>query len=178
MTAWLERSRAMRADVPIVSIATIARPSGAIVTIDTVGGTTDLAQPRMTGDEIDERAAIVQEGAKVPIDWADGFAQLEARPTPPWVSPPEWLSMINAAGRFLDQWGGKAAALGWSAGELFGLDEVAPMNRLDRRGAAFFLARAEVVAITAAEITIRLGNTVQRIQRREGLAAPGWEATA
>ncbi|MEO8926405.1 MAG: hypothetical protein ABI306_04505 [Caulobacteraceae bacterium] len=121
-----------------------------------------------------ERAAIIQEGAGVPAAWADGFARLEALPVPRGVDSAAWLAMMDAAGRFLDQWGGKAAALGWSAGELFGLDPDAPLNRRDKRGAAFYLVGAEVLAVTGEAITLRTGGAVHRSVKR-GIAAPAWE---
>lgn len=125
--------------------------------------------------DFEERAAIVQEGASVPREWAEGFATLEARPVPRGVDAAQWLAMMNAAGRFLDEWGAKAAALGWTAGELFALDPDSPMGRLDRRGAGFFLARRQVVAITATEITVKTGEAIQRVRRRSGCGAPAWE---
>lgn len=138
----------------------------------------EVATPRFDADQVAERAAIVQEGACVPREWAEGFATLEARPAPRGVNEAEWLAMMNAAGRFLDEWGAKAAALGWTAGELFALDAQAPMGRLDRRGAGFFLARCKVVAITATEIVVKAGDSVQRVYRKVGLGLPGWESAA
>lgn len=117
--------------------------------------------------DLTERAAIIQEAAKVPRDWADGFAKLEAMGPPRGVDHAAWLAVLNAAGRFLDQWGAKAAALGWTAGELFGLDPNAPLNRRDDRGAAFFLANAEVLAITAEAITLKVGGSLQSVRRRD-----------
>jgi hypothetical protein len=128
-----------------------------------------------TDDDLAERGAIIAEGARVPHDWAEGFARLLAAPIPPTVAPATWRAMLDAAGRFLDAWGAKAAALGWSAGELFGLDPLAPLGRRDRRGAAFFLAGAEVVAITADAITVRIGGAIQNIRRRDGFTVPAWE---
>ncbi|MGI9170241.1 MAG: hypothetical protein ACR2FH_08725 [Caulobacteraceae bacterium] len=128
-----------------------------------------------TGDDLAERGAIIEEGAGVPAAWADEFARLQALPVPAGVSEPAWRAMIDAAGRFLDRWGGKAAALGWTAGELIGFDPDAPMNRRDRRGAALFLDGAEVIAVTNQAITGRTGGVVQRVYRRAGFAVPSKE---
>jgi hypothetical protein len=125
-----------------------------------------------------ERAAIIEEGAQVPRDWAEGFAKLEALPAPLGLDPAQWFAVVSAAGRFLDEWGAKAAALGWTASELFGLDPAAPLNRRDRRGAAFFLAEAEVLAITAEAISLRVGPSALRVYRREGCGRAAWEAIA
>ena len=112
----------------------------------------------LSPDDLAERAAIVQEGAAVPAEWADGFARLEA----------SWLAMMDAAGRFLDQWGSKAAALGWTPAELF-------EGPREARGAAFNLAGAEVLAVTAEAITLRKGGAILRLVRRPGGALPVWE---
>ena len=172
MSVWSERSRALLASHfaddppwPIGTIGTIAPHEPPIVPI----------VPNVQASEIAERAAIIQEGAKVPADWADGFARLEALPAPRGVDGAAWLAMLDAAGRFLDEWAGKAHALGWTAGELFGLDDDAPWNRRDRRGAAFFLARAEVLAITREAITVRIGDAKQSIYRRAGMGPAAWE---
>ncbi len=134
-----------------------------------------LSQLSQCPGDLAERAAIIEEGAKVPRAWAEGFASLEAAPVPAGVSVRDWRAMVDSAGRFLDAWGTKAEALGWSAAELFGLDPMAPLGRLDRRGAAFFLTRAEVLAITSVAITVRVGASIQNIRRRDGFTVPAWE---
>jgi hypothetical protein len=53
---------------------------------------------------------------------------------------------------------------------------VAPLARLDRLGAAFLMAGREVLAVTADEITLRQGRSVQRLRRRPTDAAPAWGA--
>lgn len=176
MSRWLEQALTIVAENGHVETVEIAEtpysdPIPGVSTVSTVS-TNDIS-----GD-FEERAAIVQEGARVPEGWAVGFATLAARPPPRGVDPTAWLGMMDAAGRFLDEWASKADALGWSAGELFGLNPDAPMNRLDQRGAAFFLVRAEVVAITGAEITIRKGGSIQRIPRTTGRGPPAWEPAA
>lgn len=123
----------------------------------------------------DERATIVQVGANVPREWAEGFAKLEACPVSPGENTATWLAMMNAAGRFLDRWANKAAALGWTAGELFGLDAEAPINRRDHRGAAFFLIGRDVVDVTATEIKMMDGANVLTMRRRGGFTLPAWE---
>jgi hypothetical protein len=127
---------------------------------------------------LEERAAIVEEGAKVPREWAEGFARLCCMSPPGGTNRHEWQAALDGAGRFLDQWAGKAHALGWTASELFGLNPDAPLGRLDQRGAAYFLARREVVAVTADEITFRVDDVLQRLRRRPVTSRPGWEALA
>jgi hypothetical protein len=69
-------------------------------------------------DAIEERAAIISETCPVP--YADTFARLNHQ-KPMAVSHAQWSRALDDAGRFLDGWGAKAAAMQWSAGELFDL---------------------------------------------------------
>lgn len=142
----------------------------------TMGATEPPSRP--TVFDLAERTAIIQEGAPfpIPVEWAEGFARLSTAPCPPGIAEAAWQGMIDAAGRFLDQWGAPAATLGWTAAELFGLDPQAPERRLDRRGAAFFLVDAEVLVVTADLITIRKRGSVLKIPRRAALTAPAWQA--
>jgi hypothetical protein len=126
--------------------------------------------------DVEERAAIIEEGAGVPREWAEGYAMLCLIPTPPGVHPGRWHAVIKGMGHFIDQWAGKAHALGWSPAELFGLDPVAPLLRLDRLGVAFLMAGREVIAVTADEITVRQGRAVQRLPRRPTDAIVAWDA--
>lgn len=132
------------------------------------------AHPLATAALAEPAAVMGEEGATVPSEWIEGFAVLVSRPAPMGADPAKWIALLNAAGRFLVTWGARAAVLGWTAGELFGLDTQAPMGRLDRRGAAFFLAGVEVVAITADAITVRQGASVQRVYRRSTTGAAAW----
>jgi hypothetical protein len=69
-----------------------------------------------TGDEIDERAALAVD--RVPDCYLDAWARLNhQKPVP--TSDAQWSRAVNDAGRFLDDWGDEAAAMQWSAGELF-----------------------------------------------------------
>src|SRR5207248_11651278 len=62
------------------------RPNGAIGTIGTPEQNSEQpgsnAEYPTVGDEIHERAAIVECGATVPRAWADGFAALCSMPAP------------------------------------------------------------------------------------------------
>src|SRR5271163_2837295 len=69
-------------------------------------------------DAIEERAAIISETCPAP--YADTFARLNHQ-KPMTVSDAQWSRAIDDAGRFLDDWGAEAAAMQWSAGELFDL---------------------------------------------------------
>jgi hypothetical protein len=165
MSVWRDRLlAAMARDIdarervrvaPLVRIGSVPRPNWT--------NRTNRTGAEDAGQALAERAAVIAEGAKVPLDWARGFAKLESLPPPVGVELPEWLAVVSAAGRFLDQWGAQAAALGWTAEELFGLDPASPLNRLDPHGAAFFLAGANVVEVGPKAIIFRVGPNVFRL---------------
>ena len=79
-----------------------------------VGAILDSAGPDVA--EIDERAGIASDS--VPALYLDTWARLNCQ-KPASVSEAEWRLALDEAGRFLDAWGEDAAAMQWSAGELF-----------------------------------------------------------
>jgi hypothetical protein len=81
----------------------------------------------------DEREAIAIELGGVPVIYAKAFAQIQARP-PADVPDDRWHRFVDDGGRFLDRWGGEAERLGWTAVDLFGLDQVKPMARYNNMG--------------------------------------------
>jgi hypothetical protein len=60
----------------------------------------------------DERAAIAEFEGGIPRAWGEGFARLQTMARPARMRPDRWQEMIDDAGRFLDRWAVKAAALG------------------------------------------------------------------
>jgi hypothetical protein len=109
-----------------------------------------------------------------PAAWREQLAALDpARPPLP-LSPDRWRQIIDDADRFLTQWGGPAAALGWTELELFG---VSPgfTRRLDRDGLLYALAGRSVVAMTAEAATIDAGGgKVTRYYRMDRSGAVTW----
>jgi hypothetical protein len=83
------------------------------------------------------------------------FDALE-RKCPEYVEHERWQQAVADARRFLAQWGEKAAALGWSARDLFGLAAVpgtpAPnyrrLSRYDQTGLIWLIQGRRVVALT------------------------------
>jgi hypothetical protein len=113
-----------------------------------------------------ERAAIIEFDGGVAREWAESLARLECSPSPPGVTLATWRKAIDRAARFCDRWGAIAAAEGWTAGELFGLNPAAPFGRLDMRGAAFIGLDLDVIDVTAEAIVFWAANGA--IQRRQG----------
>jgi hypothetical protein len=76
---------------------------------------------------------------------AAALAALKRR-RPDCVESGPWQRALEDGHRFLIQWGEQAAAFGWTAEELFGLDPVAPLRRYDVMGLIWFLQGCPVVA--------------------------------
>ena len=76
--------------------------------------------------EVEERR-IVQYGAGVPREWAEGFARLDRASPPKGFSPSRWQRVIDDGGRFRHRGRARDAALGWDAAAVFG---VATLRRL------------------------------------------------
>jgi hypothetical protein len=117
---------------------------------------------------LDERAAIMEYDGKLPRAWAEYLARLVQGPPPGDFQERHWQVVVDGALRFADEWAGRAYALGWRPEELFGLDQVAPSARVDRRGLAFLLANgARVVSIDESGADIFMpGGARQRFYRR------------
>jgi hypothetical protein len=90
---------------------------------------------------------------------------LESR-CPEFVPVERWLRAIEDGRRFLAQWAGPAAALGWTAPDLFGLHQAPAkprpsynrLSRYDGTGLVWLLGGRPVVALTEATAAI-LGPT-------------------
>ena len=68
-------------------------------------------------DAIEERAGLAADC--VPACYLDAWARLQCQRPFTIDFGREWRRAINDAGLFLDAWGADAAAMRWSAGELF-----------------------------------------------------------
>ncbi len=146
------------------------RPASRLSTLTALSTEPSLA-------DFEERAAIIEFDGGIDREWAEALARLECSPPPPGVTRATWRKAIDRAARFCDRWGAIAAAEGWTAGELFGLNPAAPFGRLDMRGAAFIGLDLDVIDVTADAIVFQAANgAIQRLQRRPNLAAPVWEA--
>lgn len=131
----------------------------------------------------DERAALVEVGARVPRPWAEEFARLDLRHRPPAMSPAEWRGILDDAGRFLDRYAGEAAALGWGPLDVFGVVLSVDGRQIGRRvGLAFLIGGGVVERITADRATVRAPSGSTLTYLRHGPMPPGavalWEVFA
>ena len=74
------------------------------------------AKPEPDAVELEERKGMAM--ASVPEPYLDAWARLQCQK--PMRGPDaEWRQAIDAAGRFLDQWGSLAVEFQWTPGDLF-----------------------------------------------------------
>jgi hypothetical protein len=92
--------------------------------------------------------------AGIPRQWTEGLRRLEASTSIAGMLPLERLPLIEDARRFLAEWGGEAARLGWTAKDVFGLHPVAPKDRYDAMGLVPLLHGRKVVSIAPDRATI------------------------
>jgi hypothetical protein len=139
-------------------------------------GTTNF-EVACANENYEERAALVEYGADVPRDWAEGFARLVVAPPPAGLSLETWWAIVDDAARFLDDWGRKAATVGWSALDVFGVSMQLPRMRSEITGLLPFIAGGTVVAINWCSATIHspTGDEVVWLRRSHPGAVAVWE---
>lgn len=84
------------------------------------------------------RAALL-EAAGLPIEWTEPFAKLLCGGPPGNYDAGYWEHTLAGAAIFAPQWAGHAFRSGWSAEDVFGLDDIAPACRHDCMGLAWLL---------------------------------------
>ena len=90
-----------------------------------------------------------------PVSYTSELAVLRAK-CPAYVDAADWQQAIENGARFLAQWAEQAAALGWTARDLFGLAEIREsprpsyqrLSRYDKTGLIWLLRGRRVVELT------------------------------
>lgn len=139
---------------------------------------TSLEDAERPEDAFEERAAIVEFDGSAPREWAEGFARLDLATPPAGFTTARWRQLIDDGGHFLDRWASEAAALGWTATDVFGLHPNAPATRFDGMGLVVLIGGGEVIAVSADRATIRgqSGNSLTYYLRRPRPdAVAAWE---
>ena len=116
-------------------------------------------------------------GPALLAEWNAGVSRLQTMACPAGVRPDRWRQAIVDAGRFLDQWGAQAAALGWSTLDVFGAHPTHPLERLDCAGLIILLHGDELLAFTAdtARTRRRSGAILTYYRRPRPEAVPLWK---
>lgn len=106
--------------------------------------------------------------------WRAGLARLNPERIPcPGYRSDEWARVYALAQAFLDNFGGQAEALGWTAVRLFGVHPEAGIVRVDSCGGLVLGVGGAVRAITATEI--RLGHLTHYWKPHRLAGIPIWE---
>jgi len=149
---------------------------------------------RDISDQSDQRSAPGDRGADfgrfcrfgrtIPA-YAEVFDVLERR-CPDRIEVGCWQRAVEDGRGFLAQWGEQAAALGWTARDLFGLHtppaKPAPnyrrLSRYDGTGLIWLLRGRHVVALTAGTAAIENPTHAVTIYRKNNKSAldPPWDA--
>jgi hypothetical protein len=119
-------------------------------------------------NDIIERSAIIENDAGVPRGWAEAYARLNPARPPAAVPLRRWMQFIDDIGRFFD--GGfaeKAAALGWTALDLFGCDRDKPFVRIDRQGLCWLIAGGRLVDFSENAAIIETWTGARQTWRRK-----------
>ena len=119
-------------------------------------------------DALEERAALIEYGAEIPRQWAEGYAALCSMGAPAGFYPERWQRIVDAAGTFLDHWAVRAIACGWSDLDVFGCDPDKADRRFDCMGLLLLLDRCEIVGIDehGADLIAIPGEAQLRYRRR------------
>ena len=108
------------------------------------------------------------------------FGVLQLKP-PALVDVARWRQCVEDGSKFLARWGQQAEALGWTAGDLFGLIEIperpppsfSRLSRYDRLGLCWALQGRDVIALTAEGAVIRTTTGTTLTYYRHGRPALG-----
>jgi hypothetical protein len=133
----------------------------------------------MNSDDFGGRAALIEYGAGVPREWAEGFARLDMAMPPKGFDERRWRTLIDDGGKFLDRWGADAARLGWTAADVFGVSpRAATAAPSDAASLVMLINGGEVVAISPFSADIKAtcgGAALVYLRKPRGGSVALWE---
>jgi hypothetical protein len=120
-----------------------------------------------------EKSELSEKRVRQSFPYAEALDRLERR-CPDYVEAECWHRCLLDAQRFLAAWGDKAAALGWTDGDLFGLHSspakshptYSRLSRYDCTGLLWLLRGRRVVALTADTAAIESASGLTLTYRR------------
>ncbi len=95
------------------------------------------------------RAISLERDAGFPYEGAEPFAKLLCGEPPGDYDAGYWERALEGAVIFAPQWAAVAYRAGWSLESVFGLDDIAPARRHDRKGLAWLLTDGKHVVALA-----------------------------
>lgn len=132
---------------------------------------THTTQPDKTDETVfapvEWAAKLVAAG--LPPEWAMPLTEILCGPPPGDFDAAYWRRLLPGARMFINQWASTAYQLGWTADDVFGLDEIKPAARYDRKGLAWLLvdgARVIELDLLGADIITRQGSRQRYYQAK------------
>jgi hypothetical protein len=106
-------------------------------------------QEQATGNPIIKNSPVLEDGRCVVRGWMEALAEIDPHRPPADVPLRRWMQLIDDIGRFIDRgFAKKAAALGWTALDLFGCDREKPFARIDRQGLCWLIAGNRLIDLS------------------------------
>lgn len=118
-------------------------------------------------------------GLAVPAEWLDGMERLATMPSPARIVSERWSAFVGAAERVLLNHGVELHTAGWTALDLFGLDDTAPETNPAGWGLAWLLgSHGGVLDVAADAVGMRREPAGARLafrrRARTAWAMPAW----
>jgi hypothetical protein len=125
-------------------------------------------------ESANDAASIVQSVGGLPRDVTDGVRAILSADGAQGIPPQRWPRVQRDVVRLLEGgWAQQALALGWTATELFGCDQRAPWDRLDRAGLLLLMGGREVVELTEDVAALKTSTgSLLRFRRRPSARPP------
>ena len=118
-------------------------------------GSTQTGLPRLDFHDHATGNLVVDGDLYVTRSWAEALAEIDPDRPPGDVPLRRWMQLIDDIGHFIDRgFAKKAAALGWTALDLFGCDRDRPFARIDRAGLLWLLNGDRIMALSENTATI------------------------
>jgi hypothetical protein len=118
-----------------------------------------VARPEPDDADLEERKGMAM--GSVPEPYLDAWARLQCQ-KPMRVSDDDWRQAIDAAGRFLDQWGSLAVEFQWKPADLF------DVPRDGRPGGLVWFLQGETVRALGPEHAVTEGERIfDRVTRAD-----------
>ncbi len=112
--------------------------------------------------------------------WLGGVSKLLDTPHPEGTAPESWMLFLASCDSFMaGPLPGRASSLGWTAHNLFGCDNLKPVERVDRMGLLWLLRGGRIVALTSESAVIEMPSGSRLTYRTNPIREPGdvlaWE---
>jgi hypothetical protein len=171
--AKAEGSQGSRAETGVLKFAQLSQPEGpeSLCEAPTLATLATLAA---SGPDPSLFVAAPPSGVE---EWRRGVSRLDIDQPPKGVPHSRWQSFVANATRFLaGPFVAPAAALGWTALDLFGADPDRPFARIDRLGLLWLLNGGRLLALTSKTVMIETASgsilTYRRARARDA-SRPG-----